>query len=114
VLKCEQGFVGYKSASSSKLECNKATYETIQVERSEKGIVFFKGVYSDKSHMHSYLFWQISASLWNETIPEEKLLKWSCNSVMFSRQISQKWVKANKLYHIGVIIFNSYTLKCIN
>ncbi|KAK7861730.1 hypothetical protein R5R35_008703 [Gryllus longicercus] len=43
VLKCEQGFVGYKSASSPKLECNKATYETIQVERSEKGVVFFKG-----------------------------------------------------------------------
>jgi hypothetical protein len=49
VLKCEQGFVGYKSASSSKLECNKATYETIQVERGEKGIVFFKGEYSNCS-----------------------------------------------------------------
>ena len=45
VLKCEQGFVGYKSASSPKLECNKATYETIQVERGEKGIVHFKGMY---------------------------------------------------------------------
>nr|CAH7766797.1 unnamed protein product [Callosobruchus chinensis] len=43
VLKCEQGFVGYKSASSPKLECNKATYETIQVERGEKGVVYFKG-----------------------------------------------------------------------
>lgn len=43
VLKSEQGFVGYKSASSPKLECNKATYETIQVERSEKGVVHFKG-----------------------------------------------------------------------
>ncbi|XP_063240690.1 protein singed isoform X2 [Bacillus rossius redtenbacheri] len=43
VLKSDQGFVGYKSASSPKLECNKATYETIQVERSEKGVVFFKG-----------------------------------------------------------------------
>lgn len=43
VLKCEQGFVGYKSASSPKLECNKATYETIQVERGEKGKVHFKG-----------------------------------------------------------------------
>ena len=43
MLKCEQGFVGYKSAGSNKLECNKATYETIQVERSEKGVVFFKG-----------------------------------------------------------------------
>jgi hypothetical protein len=43
VLKSEQGFVGYKSASSPKLECNKATYETIQVERGEKGIVYFKG-----------------------------------------------------------------------
>jgi fascin 1/2 len=49
VLKCEQGFVGYKSASSSKLECNKATYETIQVERGEKGVVFFKGEYSSYS-----------------------------------------------------------------
>lgn len=44
MLKSEQGFVGYKSASSFKLECNKATYETIQVERSEKGVVFFKGL----------------------------------------------------------------------
>lgn len=43
VLKSEQGFVGYKSASSPKLECNKATYETIQVERGDKGIVYFKG-----------------------------------------------------------------------
>ncbi|KAF2903734.1 hypothetical protein ILUMI_02442 [Ignelater luminosus] len=43
VLKSEQGFVGYKSASSPKLECNKATYETIQVERAEKGVIYFKG-----------------------------------------------------------------------
>ena len=44
VLKCEQGFVGYKSSSSTKLECNKASYETIQVERSENGTVHFKGI----------------------------------------------------------------------
>jgi hypothetical protein len=44
VLKCEQGFVGYRAAAgSSKLECNKASYETIQVERADKGQVFFKG-----------------------------------------------------------------------
>ena len=43
VLKCEQGFVGYKSSGSNKLECNKASYETIQVERAEKGTVHFKG-----------------------------------------------------------------------
>jgi len=42
VLKCEQGFVGYK-AGSVKLECNKASYETIQVERVENGLVHFKG-----------------------------------------------------------------------
>lgn len=42
VLKCEQGFVGYKSASSSKMECNKASYETIKVERGGQGQVFFK------------------------------------------------------------------------
>lgn len=44
VLKCDQGFVGYKSSSSLRLECNKASYETIQVERSDRGIVFFKGI----------------------------------------------------------------------
>lgn len=42
VLKCDQGFVGYK-AGSVKLECNKASYETIQVERVENGLVHFKG-----------------------------------------------------------------------
>lgn len=45
VLKCEQGFVGYKSAASPKLECNKATYESIFIERGEKGICYFKGMY---------------------------------------------------------------------
>lgn len=43
VLKCEQGFVGYKSNASTKLECNKASYETIQVQRADKGICYFKG-----------------------------------------------------------------------
>ena len=43
VLKCEQGFVGYKTGSGSKLECNKANYEAVQVERGPKGLVFFKG-----------------------------------------------------------------------
>jgi len=42
VLKGEQGFVGYRSGSV-RLECNKATYETIQVERGELGLVHFKG-----------------------------------------------------------------------
>jgi len=43
VLKCDQGFVGYKAVGSVKLECNKASYETIQVERVEEGQVHFKG-----------------------------------------------------------------------
>ena len=43
VLKCDQGFVGYKAHGSTKLECNKATYETIHVERSEKGAVHLRG-----------------------------------------------------------------------
>lgn len=43
VLKCEQGYVGYKSTSAPKLECNKASYETIHVEKDEKGICFFRG-----------------------------------------------------------------------
>jgi len=41
VLKCEQGYVGYKSGSKI-LECNKAQYETILVERKEKGVVWLK------------------------------------------------------------------------
>jgi len=43
VLKCDQGFVGFKAAGSSKLECNKATYETIHVERADKGVVHLRG-----------------------------------------------------------------------
>ena len=43
VLKCDQGFVDYKMKGSSQLECNKATYETIQVEKADNGMVFFKG-----------------------------------------------------------------------
>jgi len=43
VLKCDQGFVGYKGAGSARLECNKASYETIQVERADAGAVHFKG-----------------------------------------------------------------------
>ena len=42
MLKSEQGFVGYK-AGGTKLECNKATYETIHVERGDRGKVSFKG-----------------------------------------------------------------------
>lgn len=41
VLKCDQGFVGFK-ANSNKLECNKASYDTITVEKGELGQVFFK------------------------------------------------------------------------
>ena len=48
VLKCDQGFVGYKSSSSTRLECNKATYETIVVERTDKGMVHLKGTILSK------------------------------------------------------------------
>ena len=43
VLKCDQGFVDYKSSGSAKLECNKATYEVIRAERGERGLVHFRG-----------------------------------------------------------------------
>lgn len=52
VLKCEQGFVGYKSAGSNRLECNKATYETIIVERADKGVVHLKGQNGKYLHFH--------------------------------------------------------------
>lgn len=51
VLKCEQGFVGLRTQSTTKLECNKATYETILVERSNKGVVFFKGKFVTPSRL---------------------------------------------------------------
>ncbi|XP_076257341.1 fascin domain-containing protein singed [Rhynchophorus ferrugineus] len=53
VLKCEQGFVGYKAAGNPKLECNKATYETIKVEREDKGVVRFKGQNNKFWHVDS-------------------------------------------------------------
>jgi len=43
ILKCEQGYVGYRMATSLKLDCNKASYATFQVERAEGGLVHFKG-----------------------------------------------------------------------
>merc|ERR1711971_162365 len=52
VLKCEQGFVGYKTPGSTRLECNKAAYATIQVERAENGQVHLKGQ-NDK-------YWQVA------------------------------------------------------
>jgi len=52
VLKCDQGFVGYKSSGSTRLECNKATYETIIVERGDKGMVHFKGQGGKFLHFH--------------------------------------------------------------
>ena len=53
VLKSDQGFVGYKSGSSNKLECNKANYEAIQVERGPQGLVYFKGTETKFTHRHS-------------------------------------------------------------
>ena len=48
VLKCDQGFVGYKTpGNSNRLECNKATYETIVVERTDKGMVHLKGKFDN-------------------------------------------------------------------
>ena len=43
ILKCEQGYVGYRMATSVKLDCNKASYATFQVERAEGGLVHLKG-----------------------------------------------------------------------
>jgi len=43
VLKCEQGFVGYRAAGNYMLECNKANYATIHMERAENGQVYLKG-----------------------------------------------------------------------
>merc|ERR1712233_50228 len=52
ILKCEQGFVGYRMATSVKLDCNKASYATFQVERAEGGLVHFKG--------QNGKYWQVS------------------------------------------------------
>jgi len=52
VLKCDQGFVGYKSSGSTRLECNKASYETIVVERGDKGMLSFRGQNGKYLHFH--------------------------------------------------------------
>lgn len=43
VLRCDYGFVGFKSANSNKLECNKSTYDLMQVEHGENGTYYIKG-----------------------------------------------------------------------
>ena len=53
VLKCDQGFVGYKTGSNTTLECNKAIYETIVVERTDKGMVHLKG---NDNHIPKFIF----------------------------------------------------------
>ncbi|XP_075232061.1 fascin domain-containing protein singed isoform X1 [Lycorma delicatula] len=53
VLKCDQGFVGYKAGSTIRLECNRAAYATIQVERGERGVVYFKGQNGKYWHVDS-------------------------------------------------------------
>ncbi|CAH1794662.1 unnamed protein product [Owenia fusiformis] len=42
VLRCDYGFVGFKSASSNKLECNKSVYDLMQVEHGENGTYYIK------------------------------------------------------------------------
>ena len=44
VLKCDQGFVGYRAVSGNlRLECNKTSYAITQVERAQQGQVNFRG-----------------------------------------------------------------------
>ncbi|XP_042150557.1 protein singed isoform X1 [Ixodes scapularis] len=43
VLRCDQGFVGRKGPSSPKLECNRASYEVVHVERGDRGVCLLKG-----------------------------------------------------------------------
>jgi hypothetical protein len=60
VLKCDQGFVGFR-ANSNKLECNKASYDTITVERSENGQVFFKS-----ERKHCVVYFRIVSGFFND------------------------------------------------
>ncbi|XP_037523430.1 protein singed [Rhipicephalus sanguineus] len=43
VLRCDQGFVGRKGPSSPRLECNRASYEVVHVERADRGVCHLKG-----------------------------------------------------------------------
>ncbi|KAH8037411.1 hypothetical protein HPB51_009966 [Rhipicephalus microplus] len=43
VLRCDQGFVGRKGPSSPRLECNRASYEIVHVERADRGVCHLKG-----------------------------------------------------------------------
>ena len=54
ILKCEQGYVGYRMATSVKLDCNKAGYATFQVERAEGGLVHFKGKFQCEQTSNSF------------------------------------------------------------
>jgi hypothetical protein len=45
VLKCEFGFVGFKTATNSRIECSKATYDVFNLEHTdgETAVYYLKG-----------------------------------------------------------------------
>lgn len=54
VLKCDYGFVGFKSSNNPRIECNKASHDAIYLEHSngKSGEYFLKGGWSTKTQSH--------------------------------------------------------------
>jgi len=96
VLKCEQGFVGYKATGSVKLECNKANYEMIRVERGEKGAVFFKGSNGKYIHFHDDCLSSDS------DVPESFFLELRDPTAMCIKNSAGRFVNAEKNGCFGV------------
>ena len=44
VLRCDYGFVGFRTPNNSRYECNKAYYDVIYVEQSNSPAYYLKGL----------------------------------------------------------------------
>ena len=46
VLKCEYGFIGFKTTVNPRIECNKATYDVFHLENTagESAVYYIKGL----------------------------------------------------------------------
>lgn len=53
VLRCEYGFVGFRTSTNSRYECNKASYDVIYVEQSNSPAYYLKG--------HNGKYWSVES-----------------------------------------------------
>ena len=90
VLRCQQGFVGCRGASDQRLECNLASYATIQVERASQGQVHFKG--------QNGKYWQVTEKgvLCDSQVPQSFFMELRGSNRMYIKTAGGQYVVEQK------------------